>query len=242
MKDHSEHIADAREATGQMLHLDPAQVVAQGGERTVYVHPDRPEQLIKIIRPRHASEFPNWSFGHLSQRYIPSARYRPLNKQYSEYTRLHFAHIFDTGFECPVSHLYGFAQTNLGLGCLTERVTDASGQNAPTLLQLMESGTLSDQLLDSFNAFVARLYDVSVCVGDANAANFVYGHRHIGPAGQRSQPQWVMVDGFGDRFAIPLRTISRRVRSLGLDDAFRRKEFPDGFKWDNDSRRFVRTG
>ncbi|WP_147125391.1 YrbL family protein [Shimia ponticola] len=227
----------AREA---MIQLRPEDVVAQGGERTVYVHPDRDDRLIKVIRLRHAHEFPGWSFGHITQRYFPSARYRPLIKQYSEYTRLHFAHIFDADFESPVSHLYGFTQTNLGLGCLTERVTDQDGQNAPTLARLVKRGQLTDDLLNSFNAFVRRLYDVSVCVGDANPNNFVYGQRHIGRHGKTSAPQWVLVDGFGDRFAIPLRTFSRRVRTLGLDDAFRRRNFPKGIRWNNDERRFDR--
>ena len=222
-----------------LINLEPSDKVDEGGERIVFVHPDNPKRLIKVIKPRHKDEFHRWTFGHLTQRYFPSARWRPTIKQYHEYLRLMLQQDYDPAFKLPISHLYGFVKTNLGLGCITERVTDDAGTNAPTLAKLVSGGLLSQSDLNDFNAYVATLYEISVCVGDVGSANFVYGYRHIGQAGDVSGPEWVLIDGFGDRFAVPVRTISRTARRLGLDDAFKRKPPVAGLKWIARERRYV---
>ncbi len=220
------------------ITLNPSDVIAEGGERMVFAHPDHPFRLIKVVKPRHTEEFNRWTFGHLTQRYIPSARWRPTVKQYDEYRRLMLGRLFDVNFNLPISHLYGFVKTNLGVGCITERVTDADGNNAPTLQKLVRSGRFTDDDLQRLNRFVEELYDVSVCVGDVGPANFVYGHRHIGPSNARSEPSWVLVDGFGDRFAITIRSVSRRVRTMGLDDCFKRSKKVAGLEWVPAQRRY----
>jgi len=83
------------------LYLDPDRPVAEGGERLVYVHPDDPTRLIKILKPRAAKRFNRWTFGHLSQRYFPAARWRSTTKQYDEYRRLMLAYQFDADFRLP---------------------------------------------------------------------------------------------------------------------------------------------
>ena len=224
-----------------ILYLNPDDMITEGGERMVFAHPDDPSRLIKVVKPRYAEEFPGWSFGHITQRHIPAARIRSTVKQYEEYNRLMLGRLFDPDFKMPISHLYGFVKTNLGLGCLTERVTDENGANAPTLNRLLRLGQLTDDRLAALNDLISQLYEVSVCASDVQGSNFVYGHRHIGGAGQVTSPQWVLIDGFGDRFAIPLRTYSRRVRTLGLDDAFQRKKTPKGLVWDKAARMFRRA-
>lgn len=220
------------------IDLNPDTMVAEGGERRVFVHPNNPLRLIKILKPRRSKEFNRWTFGHLSQRLVPSARWRTTMKQYDEYRRLMLEYQFDADFRPPISHLYGFVKTNLGLGGVAERVTDDAGNNAPTLEQMIKAQTFTAADLDSLNAFVDRLYDVSVCVGDVGPANFVYGHRHIAGKGQVTNPEWVLVDGFGDRFAITIRSLSRRVRTLGLDDCFKRSKKVDGLEWQPGQRQF----
>lgn len=228
-----------------IFELDPGAMIAEGGERMVFVHPDDPSRLIKVGKPRDASEFPRLTFGHLTQRFIPKARWRSTVKQYDEYNRLMLGRLFDVNYTVPVSHLYGFVKTNLGLGCISERVTDANGENAPTLKQMLKEGRFGQDDLIRLNAFVRSLYDVSVCVCDVWADNFVYGYRRCGPAGRISQPEWVLVDGFGDRFAVTIRSVSRRVRRLGLDDCFKRK-YPKnrsvyGLRWNPAIRSFEFT-
>jgi len=220
------------------ITLDPDAKVAEGGERIVYVHPDDPTRLIKVLKPIAPEKMVKWKFSHLTRLYIPSARWRVTTKQYDEYRRLMLDHQFDAGFNLPVTHLYGFVKTSLGLGCVSERVM-LDGANGPTLEALVMGNALSDVHLRSLNDFVARLYDVGVCVADMGPANFVFGQRFIGAAGVASGPEWVLVDGFGDRFAIPLRTWSRRARTFGMDDAFKRAKRVAGLNWDAKLREFT---
>lgn len=221
------------------IQLDPADVIAEGGERQVFVHPDNPHQLIKVLKHRPTEEFFRWTFGHLSQRYWPTTRYRPTAKQYDEYRRLMMQHAFDLDFDLPISHLYGFVKTNLGVGCITERITDSAGNTAQNLRERMLARSFTEADLDGLNHFVTRLYEVSVCVGDVGPANFVYGHRHIGPKGAKSAPTWVLVDGFGDRFAITIRTYSKYARTRGLDSRFRKGKKVAGLVWQPEARRFT---
>jgi hypothetical protein len=78
-------------------------------------------------------------------------------------------------------------------------------------------------------------------MSDTNPANFVYGRRYIAGNGQSTGPEWVMVDGFGDRFAIPIRTWSRYVRHKGADESFTKKFKAKGFVWDGQARMIART-
>jgi len=122
------------------LVLDPAAKVAEGVERQIYVHPEDPTRLIKIMKARPTERYNRWTFSHLAKRYMPSTRYRPIAKQYDEFRRVMFTHHLDPDFIPPICHLYGFVPTTLGLGGVTERVTDRAGNNAPTLW-LMVSAT-----------------------------------------------------------------------------------------------------
>lgn len=226
-------------ARPDVIELSPGDKVDEGGERVVFVHPDDPTRLIKVIKPRYKEEFYRWTFGHLSQRYIPSARWRPTVKQYHEYQRLMLNRQYDVDFQLPIAHLYGFVKTTLGLGCITERVTAPDGSNGPTLAKLADRGLITQDRLDEVNAFIKTLYDISICVGDVGPKNFVYGNRHIGPKSAVSAPSWVLVDGFGDKFAITIRTYSRTVRSLGIDDEFKRRAPPKGLIWLRKERRYA---
>lgn len=220
------------------LVLDPAAKVAEGVERQIYVHPEDPTRLIKIMKARPTERYTRWTFSHLTKRYMPSTRYRAIAKQYDEFRRVMFTHHLDPDFIPPICHLYGFVPTTLGLGGVTERVTDRAGNNAPTLSDM--AGAISDAELAALNVFIARLYDLAICASDLNPANFVYGYRHIGAAGQRMGPEWVLVDGFGDRTAIPITALSALIRRFALDDGFRRAKPVKGLRWDRARRAVLR--
>ena len=217
------------------ITLNPAARLAEGVERQIFAHPDDPTLLVKVLKTRPTASYTRLTFGQITQRFFPTTRWRPIAKQMAEYARLQLTYQHDPTFVSPVSHLYGFVQTNLGLACLTERITDAAGQNAPTLKDSLASHTFTADDLAALNAFVADLYRIGVRAGDLNAGNFVYGFRHTHPA---DTPQWVLVDGFGDFHAIPIRSASRWTNRLGLDDCFHRMKNDIPLTWDRRQRRF----
>nr|WP_272929388.1 YrbL family protein [Rhodovulum sulfidophilum] len=83
-----------------------------------------------------------------------------------------------------------------------------------------------------------RLYDISICAADMGPANFVHGYRGAGRPGSNRVPQWVLVDGFGDRYAITARSYSRRIRLRGMDSRFRKGKKVRGLRWCSDERQF----
>ncbi len=220
-----------------MLMLDASQALGEGRERVIYAHPKDPTRLVKVIKPRDSKSYARFTFGDIVKRHFPATRWRPLAKQMAEYTRLMLSHKDDPEFILPISHLYGFEPTNLGLGCVTERVTAPDGSNAPTLEHLLDDGQLTDALLASLNTFVTGLYDLGVRAADLNAGNFVHGQRHIGP---NTAPQWLLVDGFGDSHAIPARSWSHWTNTIGLDDCFKRMSPHIPLHWNPKSRQFER--
>ncbi|MBL3572612.1 PhoP regulatory network YrbL family protein [Rhodovulum sulfidophilum] len=226
-------------ASEDIIPLDPKDSIAEGGERWVFRHPDYSHILIKMLKRRKTEMFNRWwTFGHLSQRFLPASRYRSTAKQYDEYRRLVMENLFDPGFELPVAHLYGFVKTSLGYGCLTERITDETGRTAPNLQQRIEAGTFTEADRKGLNRFVARLYDISICAADMGPANFVHGYRGASRPASNRVPQWVLVDGFGDRYAITARTYSRRIRLRGMDSRFRKGKKVRGLRWCPEARRF----
>lgn len=225
----------------RILKLNAEEEVDRGTERRIFVHPDEPKLLIKISRVRPAAEYTRFTFGDLTKRFFPSVRLRSVIKQYDEFNRLTLKGSAPFERPLPISHFFGFVPTNLGWGGLTERVVDAQGENGPTLSALLKSGEFTDEQLVSLNQLMGRLYELGVCVSDLNAGNFVFGHRFVGALGDRTAPEWVLVDGFGDRFAVTLRSINDATRRLSIDEAFKRAKLPAGIRWNGKQRRFEKT-
>ncbi|SHH04724.1 PhoP regulatory network protein YrbL [Cognatiyoonia sediminum] len=218
------------------ITLNKNKLVAEGVERRIYVHPNDPTRLIKIPKIKSDDHYKRWTFGDLTKRFFPSTRTRSITKQHEEYQR-QLRESQQSAASLPVSLFYGFAPTNLGTGEIFERVTNDSGENAPTLRDVHDQGDFD---INKLNTFVEHLYSLAICVSDLNPANFVYGYRHT-EAGQKSpNKSWVLIDGYGDRFAIPIRTLNATTRRYSIDDAFKRSRKLPNLEWNAKERRFQR--
>ena len=216
-----------------IINLDPAGVVASGIQRDVYLHPTNDTLLIKVLK--RAADMPvRTNFNGRMDRLFPSTRLRQVRIEYQEYIRVMLDHA-ETPIHLPISHMYGFVQTNLGLGCLTQRVKDADGGIGQTLGRMIKDRTLTDADLGLLNDSVARIYDHNIRASDMTANNFVFGTRGNGPR------ECVLVDGFGDIHAIPVRSMSRWSNHKGLDDSCRRMESRNPLKWDPETRHFTKA-
>ncbi len=208
--------------------LDPADMVASGVQRAVYLHPHDRTKLIKVLRG-DADRPKRTNFNGVMDRLLPSTRLRQIRKEYQEYLRLMLNHK-EASFHSPISHMFGFATTNLGLGCLTERVMEPDGTLGETVGQKAKSGTLTQDDLDLLNDAIKRIYANRIRASDMNAKNFVIGHRDNGAGlGPR---ECVLVDGFGDIHAIPVRSLGRWPNKIGLDDSCARLARNLKLKWD----------
>lgn len=219
------------------LTLHKENQIAAGVQRSVFVHPHDPSKLVKVLKP--AADMPaRTNFNGTMDRLFPSTRMRQIRKEYQEYLRIMLRHE-GTADHLPITHMFGFASTNLGLGCITENVTEPDGSLGQTVGKKAKAKTLTDDDIVLLNDAIARIYRLNIRASDMNPKNFVIGHRHNGTVlGPR---ECVLVDGFGDIHAIPVRSLSDWTNRMGLDDSCARLARNTKLIWDKQTRQFSRN-
>lgn len=219
-----------------MLQLDPDDQIATGVQRAVFLHPHDNTKLIKVLK--QSRDMPRrTNFNGVMDRLFPSTRLRQIRKEYQEYLRVMLNHS-GTAIHTPIAHMFGFVQTNLGLGCLTERVMEPDGTLGQTIGGKAKAGSLTDDDIALLNDSISRIYGYRIRASDMNPKNFVIGHRNDGTGlGPR---ECVLVDGFGDIHAIPVRSLSGWTNKLGLDDSCARLAKNTKLQWDAKTRKIHR--
>lgn len=217
------------------LHLSPEQQIASGVQRTIFPHPTDPTKLIKVLK--HAKDMPvRKSFNGVMDRLFPSTRVRQIRKEYREYLTVMLNNP-QPGFHPPMAHMFGFVTTSIGLGCLTEKVSNADGNLGETLGAKCKSGDITQAQLALLNDTIARVYKHNIRASDLNPSNLVFGYRHgLAANGKADQPEWVIVDGLGDIHAIPVRTMAAWSNRIALDDSFKRLARNTNLLWDQSTR------
>ncbi len=219
-----------------MLHLNLDDQIAAGLQRRVFLHPHDSAKLIKVLIPGHEQRY-RTNFNGTMERYFPSTRVRQIKKEYREYLRVMLANP-EPDFRPPISHMFGFVSTNLGLGCLTERVMEPDGSLGRTIRDRIQAKDLLDEDLALLNDTISRIYRLHIRASDMNSKNFVIGHRHDGEVlGPR---ECVLVDGFGDVHAIQVRSMAKWSNRMGLDDSCARLARKSKLTWNPKTRQISR--
>ena len=223
-------------SSSAILDLNPDDAIASGVQRAVFDHPSDSTKLIKVLK--RAEQMPvRTNFNGVMDRLMPSTRIRQIRKEYQEYLRIMLL-FADTRFHPPFAHMYGFATTNLGLGCITQKVMDPDGTLAKPLGKRVREATVTDGDINLLNDCIRRIYNYGVRASDLNAMNFAIGHRDDGSGlGPR---ECVLVDGFGDIHALPFRSLSRWSNEIGLNDSCTRLAKNTKLDWNAQTRQFSR--
>jgi len=216
------------------LDLSTDLLLASGTQREIYRHPTDPEKLVKVLRNMPLTKG-RARLATLTESYFPRIRKRWARKEYQEYLRLMLGP-WPEPIHPPITHMYGFVQTSLGLACLSDAVLD--GKDLGETLKAKTTGkTLSTSDLALLNDTIERFYRYDIRAGDMTARNFVFGHRRIG--GVPGPRECVLVDGFGDIHAIPIRSWGRFFNRFGLDDSCKRLAHRTGLTWNTATRQFT---
>ncbi len=198
----------------------------------MYFLEDFPEILFKVLLgdgPAGQGGFRGWSL-----KYFPSTRARAFFKEYEAAVRLQMsAHARDG--DLPISRLFGFVETDLGPASMVERIHCGDGPSGPTLNDLRVSGTFGPEQIDLLNDFARRVLSWRVRTTDMNGMNVVYGIRE-------GRPQFVLIDGIGDNFAVPIRTWSITAMKMGQSESFGKIARDLGICWDPGTWRFAPPG
>jgi hypothetical protein len=187
------------------FELDPEAALARGKERLVFQHPERPDRLIKVARPRRP--------GAVQRRTLPwsrSWRYGRLKRLAWELRYYIECHARQPQALRLMPAIDGLAETSLGLGLVCEKIDDGAGGLAPTLDVALARRGADPALRGMFDELVAALAPGRFVFRDVRPQNIVVAADRL-----------VVVDGFGDIRPMPLRDLlpayNRRLLMRDLD-------------------------
>jgi hypothetical protein len=194
------------------LALASATPLAVGHLRYVFQHPECGDALIKIMRADAVAS--RWNAPARWHKRLPRTRhYIGYLRELKEYIG---ARARAPDVDAPIARMIGVVETDLGLGLVSEKVVDANGALAPTLAAVYEKRGFTPELEAALASFLQGLLDGNVIVGDMHAWNIVFGHD------SRGGPRLVMIDGFGEKHAIPVSSMSRVINRYRTKRLYRR--------------------
>ena len=194
------------------LALSGTTPLAVGHLRYVFQHPALDEALIKIMREDAVAS--RWNARRRWHKRLPRTRhYIGYLRELKEYIG---AHARAPHADAPIARMIGVVETDLGLGLVSEKVVDADGALAPTLAAVYEKRGFTPELHAALATFLRGLIDCNVIVGDMHAWNIVFG------SDSRGGPRLIMIDGFGEKHAIPISSMSRSVNRFRTRRLYRR--------------------
>lgn len=184
------------------LDLSQARLVATGGFRLVYEHDDFPGMLVKVLRPEFIDDEgqPITKPGHKEKRFKLRRRlgaFLPTHREIAEFLAFQAKRGNQAG-GWPMARLYGFVETSIGLGLITEKLTGPDGNLAPTLSALVRAGRFSARHEEALRTFLKLLDDRHICMSDLNPRNLVF----VGSA--ESDGRFVAIDGLGSTTLFPV--------------------------------------
>ena len=179
----------------KLQHLKP---IASGRTRLVYPHPDDAHLVVKVF---HAVGIARYLRRNATVAgFAPGQGHvglflRELREQLAIYSR----NEPDTHF---LETIVGIARTDLGPGLLAGAVRGRGGGYAPTLRTIVAEGGFSPRMRRDLERFFEQIIQSDVVVGGLTFNNLLYAYD------DRHGDHFVLVDGLGERTAIPFNSMS----------------------------------
>lgn len=190
-----------RSSRTDFLQLKDRTPLNKGNSRLVFEHPDNPNQIVKVLRPdlmetRYGSGAP-WR--KRCRRY---GRFRSYVREIQEYLA-----VYATQNHAPpfLQTVIGLAETDLGLGLVTNAAREKDGSLAPNIAMLISAGRFDSTVRRDLEIFYQNIQGCDVVISDMNVGNMVYAYD--APHGHH----FVLIDGLGNANLLPLKTLSRKI-------------------------------
>ena len=185
-----------------MIFIKDLQEIGKGGYKTVYQHPDIESQVIKIIRSERVTSDGCFKKHKWWKRNTMQGVYRQFRREIIQYLQLcktnYGGGIFKFAMETP----YGFVATDQGLGLIAEKIVGPSGKGE-TLSRMAVDGKIREKHIRALKQFFNDCIDQHIVFGEVNAAGILYTESRSG------HPEFVLVDGIGEKLFFPIRSISK---------------------------------
>lgn len=135
------------------------------------------------------------------------------------------------GVLSPIAPIRGLVRTEADVGLLVQRIGPKEGGFGPTLGQLVTNGEFDDIAIAALNDFATALFTLKVIAYDINPENIVWGELD-------GSYRPLIVDGFGDRNVVSIRTWIPWLRHKSIHRGLERTAESIGRKWCREDRKF----
>ena len=181
--------------------------------RKIFVDPRDDHLLIKVLRSDAIER--RWGAAAPWTKCLPRARhFTGFVRELKEYIIARARHPQRT---LPIPRMVGLVETDLGLGLVSEKVRGVDGGLAPTLaVRYARERGFSVAIERDLALFLDDLLACDIVLGDMHAWNIVHG------SDSRGGPRFVLVDGFGEKHAIPLTSMSTWLNRRNTRRLYRR--------------------
>ena len=189
-----------------IYQLDELQCIGQGCSKMVFQHPEDENKIIKVMNPNRVDEDGGWKGHGKLKRRMSQGVYRQFRRELLQYLQLCKNHYKNNIFSFPVEMPYGFVKTSVGLGFVTEKIVCPSGEGM-TLFELCKSHQFEEKHAKALDDFFQLCCDLHIIFGEVNIAGIMYTEQ------RNNKPEFVLVDGMGEKLFIPIRAMSKRINA-----------------------------
>ena len=192
-----------------IYQLDELQRIGNGRSKIVYQHPTDVDKVIKVMNPERVDSDGGWK-GHGSlKRRMNQGVYKQFRREILQYFQLCKNHYSLNQFTFPVETVYGLVQTNYGLALVTEKIISPDGMGM-TLDELCYKNLFEAKHAKALDQFFNNCCDLHIIFGEVNRGGLMYTENRHG------QPEFVLVDGMGEKLLIPFRAMSKTINTMNV--------------------------
>lgn len=191
-------------SNNEFFELNDLDKIGQGTIKNVYQHPFFAEKIIKVIKPELVAEDGGFLKHGKIKRNLYQGIYRQFRREILQYLQLCKNHYQENNYIFPVEIPYGLVPTSAGLGLVTEKITAEDGIGW-TLEDLAKGPGLQEKHQRALAQFFDDCVRLHIVFGEVNYAGLMYTERRSG------RPEFVLVDGVGEKLLIPIRAMSASI-------------------------------
>lgn len=188
----------------KIFELEKLKLIGQGTIKNVYQHPLNEEEIIKVIKPELVAEDGGFLKHRKIKRNLSQGIYRQFRREILQYLQLCKNSYGNHNYLFPIETPYGLVPTSSGLGLVTEKITANDGK-AWTLEALAKGPGLQEKHRMALAQFFDDCVRLHVVFGEVNYAGLMYTEK------RSNRPEFVLVDGVGEKLLIPVRAMSASV-------------------------------
>ena len=189
-----------------MINIDQCEKIGSGTVKNVYQHPHEKGKIIKLIKPELVDAEGKFAKHGSLKGNLHQGVYRQFRREVIQYLQLCKNAYTENRYVFPIETPYGFIHTNQGLGLVTEKIQGDGGQ-VMTLEDLAKARLLEPKHTEALARFFDECVQLHVVFGEVNYAGLLYTEQRSG------RPEFVLVDGIGEKLLIPMRAMFRSVNA-----------------------------